>query len=81
MVRAEDPFGPGLIACSAACAHCAKESGSPAGFIMEENLEPRDPESSDLLKICASLNKAGARYIVIGGMAMVLHGFNRNAIA
>jgi len=29
------------------------------------------------MRICASLNKAGARYIVIGGMAMVLHGFNR----
>lgn len=44
---------------------------------MEDGLEPRDPESSDLLKICDSLNKAGARYVVIGGMAMVLHGFNR----
>ncbi|HKK19441.1 MAG TPA: nucleotidyl transferase AbiEii/AbiGii toxin family protein [Opitutales bacterium] len=44
---------------------------------MEGELEPRDPESGDLLRICASLNKAGARYIVIGGMAMVLHGFNR----
>ncbi|NBB79888.1 MAG: hypothetical protein GVY36_10650 [Verrucomicrobia bacterium] len=28
---------------------------------MEEGLEPRDPESSDLLKICAALNKAGVR--------------------
>lgn len=44
---------------------------------MEDELEPRDPESSDLLKICDSLNKSGARYVVIGGMAMVLHGFNR----
>ncbi len=44
---------------------------------MEEGLEPRDPESSDLLKICAALNRAGARYVVIGGMAMVVHGFNR----
>lgn len=43
---------------------------------MEEGLEPRDPESSDLLKICGALNKAGARYVVIGGMAMVVHGFN-----
>lgn len=46
-------------------------------FTMEDQLEPRDPESGDLLRICASLNKAGARYVVIGGMAMVLHGFNR----
>lgn len=44
---------------------------------MEEGLESRDPESGDLLKICAALNQAGARYIVIGGMAMVMHGFNR----
>lgn len=38
---------------------------------------PRDPESGDLLRICRALNEAGARYIVIGGMAMVWHGFNR----
>jgi hypothetical protein len=44
---------------------------------MDGEYESRDPESGDLLKICASLNNAGARYIVIGGMAMVLHGFNR----
>jgi hypothetical protein len=44
---------------------------------MVEELESRDPESGDLLKICKSLNRAGARYIVIGGMAMVVHGFNR----
>jgi hypothetical protein len=41
------------------------------------DLESRDPESGDLLRICESLNKAGAKYIVIGGMAMVAHGFNR----
>ena len=44
---------------------------------MAGNLESRDPESGDLLKICQALNSAGARYVVIGGMAMVLHGFNR----
>jgi len=44
---------------------------------MSGELEPRDPESGDLLRICASLNRVGARYVVIGGMAMVLHGFNR----
>ena len=44
---------------------------------METDLESRDPESGDLLKICAALNAAGAAYIVIGGMAMVAHGFNR----
>ena len=40
-------------------------------------LESRDPESGDLLKICRALNESGARYIVIGGMALVYHGFNR----
>jgi predicted nucleotidyltransferase len=39
--------------------------------------EPRDPESGDLLRICKALNEKGARYIVIGGMALVYHGFNR----
>jgi len=39
--------------------------------------EPRDPEFGDLLRICRALNAAGAKYVVIGGMAMVLHGFNR----
>lgn len=43
----------------------------------ENEPEPRDPESGDLLKICSSLNRAGAAYIVIGGMAMVAQGFNR----
>lgn len=50
---------------------------SHAVFTMDNALESRDPESGDLLRICASLNRAGVRYIVIGGMAMVLHGFNR----
>jgi len=44
---------------------------------MDGDLKSRDPESSDLLRICGSLNQAGVRYIVIGGIAMVVHGFNR----
>ena len=40
-------------------------------------MTPRDPDQGDLLKICKSLNEHGAKYLVIGGMAMVLHGFNR----
>ena len=44
---------------------------------MGMDLESRDPESGDLLKICAALNSVGAEYLVIGGMAMVAHGFNR----
>lgn len=40
-------------------------------------IEPRDPESGDLVKICRALNESGAKYIVIGGMALVYHGFHR----
>ena len=29
------------------------------------------------MKICKALNEQGAKYVVIGGMAMVFHGFNR----
>ena len=38
---------------------------------------PRDPESGVLLRIWATLKLVCAAYVVIGGMAMVLHGFNR----
>jgi hypothetical protein len=30
----------------------------------------RPPERSDLIRLCAELNRLGARYIVIGGLAM-----------
>jgi hypothetical protein len=30
----------------------------------------RPPERSDLLRLCAELNRLGAKYIVIGGLAM-----------
>ena len=30
----------------------------------------RPPERSDLLRLCAELNRLGARYIIIGGLAM-----------
>lgn len=39
--------------------------------------ESRPPSLTDLLKLCRSLNEAGARYIIIGGMAMVQAGFVR----
>jgi hypothetical protein len=39
--------------------------------------ESRPPSLSDLLKLCRDLNDAGARYIIIGGMAMVQAGFVR----
>jgi hypothetical protein len=30
----------------------------------------RPPERSDLLRLCGELNRLGARYIIIGGLAM-----------
>lgn len=38
---------------------------------------PRTPEEDDLVKLCAALNSQGSKYIVIGGMAMNVHGMLR----
>ncbi len=38
---------------------------------------PRTPEEDDLAKLCASLNAQGARYLVVGGLAMNHHGLLR----
>lgn len=40
-------------------------------------LEARPPRLADLVMLCRRLNEAGARYIVIGGMAMIQAGFVR----
>lgn len=37
----------------------------------------RAPEFEDLISLCRSLNKAGARYILIGGFAVIIHGYVR----
>lgn len=39
--------------------------------------ESRPPTLDDLIAICRALNKAGARFVVVGGMAMIHHGFVR----
>jgi hypothetical protein len=38
---------------------------------------PRSPEDDDLVRLCAALNAEGARYLVVGGMAMNQHGMLR----
>jgi hypothetical protein len=38
---------------------------------------PRPPERIDLLKLCTALNERGAKYVVVGGMAVIHHGFLR----
>jgi hypothetical protein len=37
----------------------------------------RAPELEDLLRLCQALNRAGAKYLLIGGFAVILHGFVR----
>ena len=39
--------------------------------------EPRVATLDDLHLLCRLLNDAGAQYIVIGGWAMIQHGFGR----
>jgi hypothetical protein len=38
---------------------------------------PRPPQQADLIIVCRALNDAGARYLVVGGMAIIQHGFLR----
>ncbi len=44
---------------------------------MEEEAPSRAPEQTDLAKLCAALNAVSARYIVVGGMAIIQQGFLR----
>ena len=37
----------------------------------------RAPEPADVLRICRALNEAGARYLPIGGFAVIAHGAGR----
>lgn len=43
----------------------------------EDRGESRPPELQDLLLLCRSLNRESARYVLIGGFAVILHGFVR----
>ena len=40
-------------------------------------LEPRLPDTDDLVFLCLRLNEAGAKYIVVGGFAIIQHGLAR----
>lgn len=40
-------------------------------------LESRPPTLGDVVSLCRRLNEEGARYIVVGGMAMIQAGFVR----
>jgi hypothetical protein len=39
--------------------------------------EVRPPTLDDLRRICSSLEEQGARYVLIGGFAVILHGGER----
>jgi hypothetical protein len=40
--------------------------------------EPRAPERSDLVDICRQLNELGAKYVIIGGLAILETGYARS---
>jgi hypothetical protein len=42
------------------------------------NRTPRFSESLDILKVCSLLNQEKAKYLVVGGVALNLHGLSRN---
>lgn len=43
----------------------------------DDDRHSRAPEPDDLVRICRALNEAGARYLLIGGFAVVAHGAGR----
>ena len=43
----------------------------------DDDRSSRAPEPEDVVRICRALNEAGARYLLIGGFAVVAHGAGR----
>ncbi len=43
----------------------------------DDELEPRVPEENDLVLLCRRLNELGARYVVVGGFAIMVAGLPR----
>ncbi len=50
------------------------ERTHPPGGLAEG---PRPPRRDDLTRLCAELNRLGARYVVVGGFAIIEAGFPR----
>jgi hypothetical protein len=42
-----------------------------------ENLISRPPTQADLIKLCRELNQRGAKYVVVGGWAIIAAGLPR----
>lgn len=47
---------------------------------MPEGLTSRPPEESDLVALCERLNHLEARYVIVGGFAMIQAGYPRTTI-
>ena len=43
----------------------------------DDDRSARAPEPEDVLRICRALNQSGARYLLIGGFAVIAHGAGR----
>jgi hypothetical protein len=43
----------------------------------EDDRYAREPEPGDVIRICRALNEAGARYLLVGGFAVIAHGAAR----
>jgi hypothetical protein len=43
----------------------------------DDDRDARAPEPDDVIRICRALNEAGARYLLIGGFAVIAHGAGR----
>ena len=43
----------------------------------DDDRSSRAPEPDDVIRICRALNEAGARYLLIGGFAVIAHGAGR----
>jgi len=43
----------------------------------DDQKEPRIPTIEDLVHLCRKLNEAEAKYVVVGGMAMIQSGYGR----
>lgn len=43
----------------------------------DDDRSARAPEPDDVVRICRALNEAGARYLLIGGFAVIAHGGGR----
>ncbi len=49
----------------------------PASEKCSEELTPRPPEPADVARLCGELNRIGAKYVIVGGYAIIQAGFPR----